>query len=99
MLLIRANCAVAIDENFTNVFIDGCVEQGRVKGLQEGWEEGSGEGRQEALVSVLFAMLAARDFTVLDQVRALIRACTDPAQLETWATRAATAQTIDEVFA
>jgi hypothetical protein len=62
----------------------------------EGWRE---EGRTEAASSVLFAILAARSFTVLDPFRERISTCTDPAQLEWWATRAATAKTIDEVFA
>jgi hypothetical protein len=38
-------------------------------------------------------------FTVLDQARAMINACTDPDQLQRWAVRAVTAKTIDEVFA
>jgi hypothetical protein len=76
-----------MQEHFEDPFINGLIERGRTK------------GRQEALVSVLFAVLSARSFTVLDQVRALISTCTDPAQLEAWAARAATAKTIDEVFA
>jgi predicted transposase YdaD len=82
-------------EHFKDPFIAGYVEQGRTEGLMEGRQE----GRQEALVSVLFAILAARSFTVIEQVRAVISACADPAQLERWAARAATAKTIDEVFA
>ena len=62
-----------MQEHFEDPFINGLIERGRTK------------GRQEALVSVLFAVLSARSFTVLDQVRALISACTDPAQLEAWA--------------
>jgi hypothetical protein len=53
----------------------------------------------EGASSALLAVLAARSFTVLDQVRVLISACTDPAQLERWAARAVTAKTVDEVFA
>ena len=108
---IRQALEELMQEHFEDPFINGLMEQGRTKGLEEGREEGRRqgrregrregrqEGRQEALVSVLFTVLAARSFTVLDQVRALISACTDPAQLEAWAARAATAKTIDEVFA
>jgi hypothetical protein len=78
-------------EVFANVFVAGYIEQGRVKGLEE--------GRVEASASMLFAVLAARSFIVVDQIRALIGTCTDQAQLQMWATRAATAKTIEEVFA
>jgi hypothetical protein len=80
-----------MDTTFKDTFAEGYREQGR--------EEGREEGMVEAASSVLFAILAARDFTVIDQVRTLISTCIDPAQLERWATRAATAKTIDEVFA
>jgi hypothetical protein len=53
----------------------------------------------EALTGALIAVLAARSFTVLDQVRAMITACADPDQLQRWTARAVTATTIDEVFA
>jgi hypothetical protein len=104
---IRQALEELMREHFVVPFIEGYVEQGRAKGLEEGRRHGMAEGRRdgraegrvEASVSMLFAILAARSFTVLDQARALIGACTDPAQLETWASRAATAQTIDEVFA
>lgn len=43
--------------------------------------------------------LGARGMSGLDQVRARISACTDPDQLEGWIIRAATATTLEEVFA
>lgn len=84
-----------MQEHFKDHFIAGYVEIGHAEGLMEGRVE----GRVEALVSVLLAILAARSFTVLDKVRTLINTCTDPEELERWAARAATAKTIDEVFA
>jgi hypothetical protein len=64
------------------------------RGLEEG--EAKGEAK-EAAKSVLL-VLAARDLDVPDDTRAQITACTDLAQLETWIARAATAQTLQDLF-
>jgi len=53
------------------------------------------QGEERALLVVL----KARGFTVREQIKSLISACTDPDQLELWISRAATATTLDEVFA
>jgi hypothetical protein len=65
----------------------------------EGRAEGRTEGRVEEAANDLFAVLAARGITVLGQSRALVSACTDLDQLREWLSRAATATTIEEVFA
>jgi hypothetical protein len=79
------------------------LEEGRREGRREGREEGRAEGRAEGRVeeaaSALLTVLTARGISVIDQVRTLISACTDLDQLEKWTVRAATATTIDEVFA
>ncbi|MFI7128291.1 hypothetical protein ACIBQ1_21500 [Nonomuraea sp. NPDC050153] len=59
-----------------------------------GREQGKAEGEARAVLLVL----AARGFDVPEDVRARITACTDLAQLETWTTRAATAQALEELF-
>ncbi|MEQ4718913.1 hypothetical protein [Nonomuraea sp. B19D2] len=64
--------------------------RGKVEGMVEGKAE-------EAARSVLL-VLAARGLEVPDDARARINACADLAQLETWVTRAATAQTIQDLF-
>jgi predicted transposase YdaD len=84
-----------MEDQFKDPFIQEFVEKGRA----EGRAEGRVEGRMEALAGALIAVLAARSFTVLDQVRAMITACADPDQLQRWTARAVTATTIDEVFA
>ncbi|MGW0810153.1 hypothetical protein [Nonomuraea sp. NPDC002799] len=43
-------------------------------------------------------MLTARGLDVPDDIHARISACTDVAQLETWAGRAATAHALHELF-
>ena len=60
------------------------------RGLEVG--EAKGEARSLLLV------LAARGFTVPDDTRNRITACTDLDQLERWLTRAATAQTLEDLF-
>lgn len=52
------------------------------------------EGEAEMLLKVL----AFRGFEVGDDVRARILGCSDTGQLETWAKRALTARSLDEVF-
>jgi hypothetical protein len=80
----------ALEELMETTFKDVFAERHR--------EQGREEGMVEAASSVLLAVLAARSFTVVDQVRTLISTCSDPAQLERWATRAVMAGTLDEVF-
>ena len=46
----------------------------------------------------MLLVLAARDFNVPDDMRDRITTCTDLAQLETWLARAATAQTLQDLF-
>jgi hypothetical protein len=84
----------ALEELMETTFKDVFAERHREQGREEGREE----GMVEAASSVLLAVLAARSFTVVDQVRTLISTCSDPAQLERWATRAVMAGTLDEVF-
>ncbi|GAA0919126.1 hypothetical protein [Virgisporangium aurantiacum] len=63
-------------------------------GKLEGKLEGKAEGEAEALLTVL----SARGLDVSDDVRARITGCTDIEQLSTWIRRAATAETVDELF-
>ncbi|MEU7744182.1 hypothetical protein, partial [Nonomuraea sp. NPDC049158] len=76
--------------------------RGKADGIAEGKTEGRTEGRtegkaEEAARSVLL-VLAARDFNVPDDIRTQITTCTDLAQLETWLTRAVTAQALQDLF-
>ncbi|WP_246610518.1 hypothetical protein [Nonomuraea rhizosphaerae] len=64
-----------------------------------GLEEGKAEGKAEEAARMVLVVLAARGLEVTDEVRALINACTDLAQLEAWGMRAATAQSLQDLFA
>jgi hypothetical protein len=100
-----------MEDLFKDPFIDRFVEQGREEGIEQGREEGMQQGREEGMqqgkrlgqadtaTRVLFTILAARGIAIPEQARARIAECADPDQLETWATRAATSTTVDEVFA
>jgi hypothetical protein len=56
-------------------------------------------GLVEGAARRLLTILTARGIAIVDQVRTPINECTDPDQLNKWATRAATSTTLDEVFA
>ncbi|MBU3065975.1 hypothetical protein KO481_31195 [Nocardia sp. NEAU-G5] len=67
-------------------FIDGLKDEGRAEGLAKG------EAR------ILLQFLAARGIAITTDIRDRIESCADTDQLETWAVRAATSNSIDEVF-
>ncbi|MEV4579650.1 hypothetical protein AB0K16_41040 [Nonomuraea jabiensis] len=68
------------------------------KGKAEGKAEGLTEGKSSEGARMVLLVLAARGLDVPDDTKARITACTDLAQLETWATRAATAHTLQDLF-
>lgn len=74
------------------------LEDGQTRGKAEGKAEGRAEGKSEEAAKVILLVLAARGLDVSDDTRARITACADLAQLETWATRAATAHTVRDLF-
>ncbi|MGI5273267.1 hypothetical protein ACQEUU_29245 [Nonomuraea sp. CA-218870] len=69
------------------------------RGLEDGQTQGKAEGRAEEAARVVLLLLETRGFALPDDIRARITACTDLDRLETWATRAVTAQTLDDVLA
>jgi hypothetical protein len=84
-----------MEELFKDPFIDRFVEEG----MEQGMEQGKQLGRADRATRVLLTILAARGIAIPEQTRARIEECADPDQLESWATRAATSTTADEVFA
>ena len=65
------------------------------RGKTLGKTEGKALGKAEALLT----FLTARQLPVDAATRARIEVCTDPLVLDRWIARAATAATLDEVFA
>jgi hypothetical protein len=57
------------------------------------------EGEADGEARAVLALLEARRIEVPDATRALITGCQDLAQLDTWVRRAATAASIDDLFA
>ena len=76
-----------MEDRFKDPFIDRFLEEGKQ------------EGRTDSATRVLLTILAARGIAIPEQAHARIAECADPDQLESWATRAATSSTIDDVFA
>jgi hypothetical protein len=60
--------------------------------------EGKAEGKAEGEARLVLRVLAARRLQATAEIRERVMSCTDTSQLETWAERAATADSIDEVF-
>lgn len=60
------------------------------------WFEARGEVKAGARATL--AVLDARGFDVLAQVRRRITECVDPAQLDVWVRRAAIAEKIEDLF-
>jgi hypothetical protein len=92
--LIRATASPAVRRAleelmatvFRDEFVDGLLDQGRAQGQAEG----------EA--AMLLRVLAARGFTVPEDIRQRVQSCTDLAQLEAWGDRAVTAGSLEELF-
>jgi hypothetical protein len=88
--LIRATAPAAVRRAleelmatvFRDEFVDGLLDQGRATG--------------EA--AMLLRVLAARGFTVPDDIRQRVQSCTDLAQLEAWGDRAVIARSVEELF-
>jgi hypothetical protein len=47
---------------------------------------------------MLLRVLAARGFTVPDDIRQRVQSCTDLTRLEAWGDRAVTAKSLEEIF-
>lgn len=75
---------------YQSPFVRRFVMQGRAEGRAEG--EAKGEAR------ALLTVLAARGLEVSDDARARIDGCDDADQLNLWISRAATAESVDDVF-
>jgi hypothetical protein len=65
----------------------------------QGRAEGRAQGRAEGEAKAVLEVLDARGMDVPEDVRARVVGCTDLEQLKSWLRRAATAHSIDEVFA
>jgi predicted transposase YdaD len=92
---------------YTSPFIVEHIQLGREQGLQEGLQEGLSkglskgrrEGRRKAAVRSLLTVLRVRNIDVPDPLHQRILGEKNVTRLERWLERAATAQTITEVFA
>jgi len=72
--------------------------EGRAEGEAEGRAEGEAKGRVEGEAKLLLKLLGLRFDNVPDSTRAQVEAA-GPEQLETWAERVLTAETLAEIFA
>ncbi|VFN04418.1 MAG: Endonuclease, Uma2 family (restriction endonuclease fold) [Candidatus Kentron sp. G] len=78
------------------------IQKGKAEGLIQGKAAGKAEGKieggLEARVKALFSILAARGLDVDSQTRARIHHCRDAMLLDAWLTKAAIADSLEDVF-
>ncbi len=112
--LVRAAASpaarIALEALMTTTYKDDFVDRlmaegwaqgeaaGRAAGEAAGRAKGKAEGKAEGEAGMLLMILAARGIEVPDGIREQVRACSDPSELGTWAERAATATSIEDVF-
>jgi hypothetical protein len=74
------------------------LAEGQAQGRAEGQAQGRAEGQAQGQARMILQVLDARRVVVPDEIRDQVLACTDIAQLDAWGYRAATAQSIEDVF-
>jgi hypothetical protein len=79
---------------FKNEFLDKLEAEAKARGEARGLARGELDGRAK----IILVVLAARGVRVPAEIRDQVLACTDIAQLDAWGRKAATAQSVDEVF-
>ncbi|MET8143137.1 hypothetical protein ABZU32_22780 [Sphaerisporangium sp. NPDC005288] len=80
---------------YKSVFARGYYGKGKAEGLAEGLAQGEARGEAKMLLLVL----DARGITLSEDQRDEILECSDPVRIEKWGRRAATIDSIDELFA
>lgn len=94
--------ALMTTTRYRDAFVDGLMAEGLAKGLAEGeakgLAEGEAKGKAEGEARMVLRVLGARGLQVPDEIRERVQSCTDTAQLEHWGERAATADSLDDVF-
>jgi hypothetical protein len=83
---------------FRDEFVDGLLDRGRAEGEARGRAEGEARGRAEGEAGMLLRFLAARGFTVPDDIQERVRSCQDTGQLEAWGDLAAAAESLEAIF-
>jgi hypothetical protein len=80
-------------------FLRDAINQGLLQGREEGRELGLEQGSLTEAARMLWQILQARGLTTDDDIHDRIDHCVDRTQLETWAVRAVTASSVEEIFA
>jgi flagellar biosynthesis/type III secretory pathway protein FliH len=75
------------------------LQEGEAKGRQEGEAKGRQEGEAKGSAAAILLVLKTRGIAVPEEIEQRIAACTDPAVLSLWLTRAVTANSAAEVVA
>ncbi|MCP2337090.1 hypothetical protein [Actinomadura rupiterrae] len=84
--------------HFVKTYNPRYVSTLRQEGIAEGRAEGIAEGRAEGKVKAVLLVLQGRGIALSEKSRARVLGCTDPAVLDDWLLRAATAVSEEDVF-
>ena len=90
---VRQHLEVLMKTVFKDAFMDGLLDQGRTEGRAQGRAQGSVQTARQMVLELL-----AMRFSVPDDIRGRVSACTDTAMLDAWFRRAVNAVSLDEVF-
>ncbi|WP_330231334.1 hypothetical protein OHA40_01875 [Nocardia sp. NBC_00508] len=90
----RPTAQIALSDAVTRQYMEMLMTTGTCPYYSEFFREVYAEG----MAIGLRTMLTARGFDVSEALASEIDECTDPTLLIAWITRAATAETLDEVF-
>jgi hypothetical protein len=74
------------------------LREGQLQGLREGQLQGLREGQLQGLREALVRLIARAGFTLLDEERARIEACSEPETLERWIENVLGAKNTADVF-
>jgi hypothetical protein len=86
---VRGHLEVLMKTVFKDAFVDGLLDQGRA--------QGRAQGSVQTARQMVLELLGMR-FSVPEDIRGRVNACTDTAVLNAWFRRAVNAASLDEVF-
>jgi len=83
---------------FHSTFVDGLLQQGEAKGLEQAFKRGFEEGAVKTKMEDLIKVIRASGLELTPAQLKLVTSCADLSQLDAWFDQALDAKTSDEIF-